>query len=370
MPNHLHLSHPPTAASSPAEERGPILVEVLAQVSAPVMEQHFQSLRAQYDAQSCVYDPVWLGIVCRGLRHDPYLLVAREGERTVGILPLALVKSLLFGRFLVSLPYVNTAGVIAQSNEAAAALVDRAVGLADELKVRHLELRQEVELQHPDLGDRITSKVHMRLALPDTVEGLERQIRSKVRNKIRKGERQGFTAHWGQLELLEDFYEVFSRNMRDLGTPVFSRKLFREILVGFSGAAELCVIRSGQRPVAAGLLVHGNGVTLVPSASSLRSYNSTNVNDWMYWQLLQRAVSRGQAVFDFGRSSRDGNTFVFKKKWGAEPEPAVWQYYVREGSVSDMRPENGKYARAVRMWQKLPVPLTRLIGPSIVRGIP
>jgi FemAB-related protein (PEP-CTERM system-associated) len=302
------------------------------------MEQHFQSLRAQYDAQNWGYDLRWLGAVCRGLCHDPYLLIARQGGRTVGILPLAFVKSLLFGRFLVSLPYVNTAGVIAQNNEAAGALIDRAVGLADELKVRHLELRHEVELQHLALGDRITSKVHMRLALPESIEALERQIRSKVRNKIRKGERQGFTTHWGQLELLEEFYDVFSRNMRDLGTPVFGRKLFREILVGFSGIAELCVIRSGQRPVAAGLLVHGNGVTLVPSASSLRSYNSTNVNDWMYWQLLQRAVSRGQTVFDFGRSSVGSNTFVFKKKWGAEPEPAVWQYYVREGSVSDMRP--------------------------------
>jgi hypothetical protein len=90
----------------------------------------------------------------------------------------------------------------------------------------------------------------------------------------------------------------------------------------------------------------------------------------MYWQLLQRTVTRGQEIFDFGRSNVGSNTFEFKKKWGAEPELAVWQYYVHEGCVSDMRPENSKYACAVRMWQKLPVPLTRLIGPSIVRGIP
>jgi hypothetical protein len=90
----------------------------------------------------------------------------------------------------------------------------------------------------------------------------------------------------------------------------------------------------------------------------------------MYWHLLQRAIERGQQGFDFGRSSADSNTYRFKKQWGAKPEPAAWQYYVRSGNPGDMRPENSKYARAVRVWQKLPVPLTRLIGPSIVRGIP
>ena len=370
MPAHQNSPHPPTDDRFPSKESTPIQVEVLVRASQSTLERYFQSLREQYDARNWDYDPAWLGIVCRGLHHDPYLLVARQAGQTVGLLPLALVKSLLFGRFLVSLPYVNTAGVIARSEVAAGSLIDRAVRLADELKVRHLELRHESEVNHAALGDRITSKVHMRLALPATVEALDRQIRSKVRNKIRKGERQGFSTHWGQFELLDDFYEVFSRNMRDLGTPVFGRKLFREIVTGFSGDAEFCVIRNGRQPIAAGLLVHGDGVTLVPSASSLREYNSTNANDWMYWQLLQRAVTRGQKVFDFGRSSEGSNTFVFKKKWGAEPEPAVWQYYVREGSVSDMRPENSKYARAVRIWRKLPVPLTRLIGPSIVRGIP
>jgi serine/alanine adding enzyme len=90
----------------------------------------------------------------------------------------------------------------------------------------------------------------------------------------------------------------------------------------------------------------------------------------MYWHLLQRAVLRGQSTFDFGRSSLDSNTFRFKKQWGAQPEPAVWQYYVRRGNVDDMRRESGKYDRFVRIWQRLPVPLTRWIGPAIVRGIP
>ena len=174
----------------------------------------------------------------------------------------------------------------------------------------------------------------------------------------------------GGEELLNDFYAVFSRNMRDLGTPVFSRRLFCGVLRHFAGSAEFCVVRAGRRPVAAALVCHGQGVTEVPSASSLREFNSTNANMYMYWQLLQRAVGRAQHTFDFGRSTVDSGTYRFKKQSGAEPHPAVWQYYVRRGDVGDLRPENRKYQLAIRLWQRLPVCVANLLGPAIVRGIP
>ncbi len=339
--------------------------------TAPVRQRQLWQQCSEASSLSGVHcDFRWLAALCDGLHHEPYVLEAVQDSQLIGVLPLAFVKSTLFGRFLVSLPYVNSAGIITGDETAAAALISRAVGLADELNVRYLELRHEVGFEHPALTRQLTSKVHMRLALPSSSNELWSQLKSRPRNKVRKGEKQGFTVSWGSHELLEDFYAVFSRNMRDLGTPVFGRRLFRSILTHFSQKAELCVVRSGRQPVAAALLVHGNGVTEVPSASSLRSFNSANVNDLMYWHLLQRAIERGQRVFDFGRTTRDSNTFVFKKKWGARPEPAVWQYYVRKGDVAGMRPEGGKYDRMIRLWRRLPVGLTRLIGPRIVRGIP
>jgi FemAB-related protein (PEP-CTERM system-associated) len=312
----------------------------------------------------------WLDAVCAGLRHRRYVIEARRSDRVVGLLPLAYVKSLLFGRFLVSLPYTSSAGVIAEDEEAAGALVDRAVQLADALHVRHLELRHEAEFPHPALQGKLTTKVHMRLALPSSAEELWKGFDPKVRNQVRKGEKSELSVHWDGPQLLGEFCAVFSRNMRDLGTPVFGRKLFSSILGQFGRQAELCVVRRQGQPIAAALLVHGNGMTEVPSASSLREYNGTNANMLMYWRLLQRAVERGQKVFDFGRSSRDGSTFRFKKQWGAEPEPAVWQYYVPNGTVSEARIESGKYERLIAMWRRLPLWMTRLIGPSIVRGIP
>lgn len=316
------------------------------------------------------HDPRWLLVLQRALGHQPYCVEAIDRGVPAGILPLAYVRSVVFGRFLVSLPYLNTAGVQTLDPSCENSLVEQAVALADELDVNYLELRHETELQHPALTRKATAKKHLRLPLPDSAAVLWDSLSAKVRNQIRKGRKQPFQTCWGRAELLDDFYRVFSHNMRDLGTPVYTRRLFAEILDVFADEAELCVVHLGSRPVAAALLAHGQGVTEVPSASSLRAYNSTNANMFMYWQLLERAVQRGQQIFDFGRSSEDSGTFRFKTQWGAQPWPAVWQYYLRRGDVGDMRPENRKYRLAIRVWRHLPVGLTRLVGPPLVRGIP
>ena len=315
-------------------------------------------------------DPAWALVLAEGLQHAPYCFEAVEGGRTRGVLPLSFVRSALFGRFLVSLPYLNTGGVIADDRDVAVALIDRAVDLADLLKARHLELRHERPIEHPAFNHRITTKVHMRLALPTTVEALWNGFDPKVRNQIRKGQKHETAVVWGGEELVPEFYDVLSRNMRDLGTPVFGKSLFRSILRRFPDAAEICVTRLNGRASAVALLLHGRGVTEVPTASSLREFNAMNVNMLMYWQLLQRAIERGQSSFDFGRSSRESNTFRFKKQWGAIPDAAAWQFQLRAGKAGAMRPESAKFQLMIRVWQRLPIALTRLIGPPIVRGIP
>ncbi len=314
--------------------------------------------------------PGWLLATAEGLKHEAYVFVARRDDRWVGVLPLSFIRSALFGRFLVSLPYVNTAGVVAVDDEVAVGLIDRAVELADSLDVRYLELRHEQPVEHPSLNQQRTDKVHMLLPLPETTDALWKALSPKVRNQIRKGQKQDFEIQWGGSDVLANFYTVFSRNMRDLGTPVFSRHLFSAILNAYPEGAEFCTVTSSGKPAAGSLLIHGPGSTQVPSASALREFNRQNVNMLMYWHLLCRAIERGQNIFDFGRSSQQSNTFRFKKQWGAEGQPAVWQYYVRKGSISEMRPESKKYRLLIKTWQRLPVSLTQWIGPPIVRGIP
>ncbi|MGI9470446.1 MAG: FemAB family XrtA/PEP-CTERM system-associated protein [Rubripirellula sp.] len=312
----------------------------------------------------------WVKSICEGLKHSSYLITAKEEGEVVGYLPLVFVKGPIFGKFLVSLPYVNTGGVWARDADAASRLVDRACDLADELKVRYLELRHEQSVDHPRFNFERTDKVHMRLALPATDEALNKSFKSKLRSQVKKSGTHGHEVCWGEKELLSQFHEVFSINMRDLGTPVFSRGLFGSIVEQFAGQAEFCVLQNSGQPIAAALLVHSGGKTEVPSASCLRDWNHTAANMFMYRQLLRRAIERGSTTFDFGRSSEGSGTYKFKAQWGAVPNPATWQYYVREGSVDAMRPDSEGNQRLIKIWQKLPVGLTRVIGPSIVRGIP
>jgi FemAB-related protein (PEP-CTERM system-associated) len=314
--------------------------------------------------------PKWLAVLHTGLGHKTYALEAVEGDQTVGFLPLAFLQSRLFGRFLVSLPYLNSAGACAQILPIRTALVSNAIDLADELRVRFLELRHQSAIEHQLLAEPQVQKIHMRLPLPGTTDELWKDLDCKVRNQVRKGEKAQLSISWGGSESLADFYAVFSRNMRDLGTPVFPRKLFGSILQCFPAHSELCVVKKDNQAIAGALLLHGKGITEVPSASSLREFNFTNANMLMYWHLLQRAVQRGQAQFDFGRSSPLSTTFQFKKQWGAVPTSAAWQYYRRQGSIAQMRPDNPRYRWLIRAWTRLPLWMANTLGPGIARLIP
>ncbi len=312
----------------------------------------------------------WVNSVADGLRQRVYLLRASSGGQVTGVLPLFLVSGPVFGRFLVSIPYVNTGGVWARDEQTAKQLVQQACDLADQLDVRYLELRHETAVEHPQLNFCNTEKKHMRLALPDSPEALMKSFKSKLRSQIKKAGQYDLEVEFGGAEKLDSFYRIFARNMRDLGTPVFPKSLFACILRDFGSDAEICVVSKEGQPVASAILVHLKTMTEVPSASCLREFNRTNANMLMYRHLLERAIERGSKTFDFGRSSEGSGTYKFKAQWGAQPHPAVWQYYVRKGSPEEMRPDDAGKQRLVKIWQRLPVWLTKLVGPPIVRGIP
>lgn len=327
------------------------------------------------NAVSGDHDPRWLHVLRTALDHRVFAITAMVDDKIVGYLPLALVSSRLFGRFLVSLPYLNLAGVVADDLAIAQALINEATDLARVHDVQYMELRHGSEIENEHLTQKRDEKVRMVLDLPQSPELLWKNLKAKVRNQIRKGDKFDLSMHFGGQDLVNEFYDVFAINMRDLGTPVYPRKLFANVIDLFADTAEIALVRYQGQAIAGALLIHdplhvSNGITQVPSASTLRRFNHTNANMWMYHQMLCRAIERGATKFDFGRSSEDSGTYRFKKQWGSQPIPTVWQYHVRHGDINVVRPDSPKYRRRIETWQKLPVWVTRLVGPSIVRGIP
>lgn len=308
----------------------------------------------------------WRTVFERAFRHEPIYLIARCGDAVAGVLPLVSIKSVLFGRTLTSLPFVNYGGVLAADEDTAQALVDAAGDLARSMRCAHVELRHAGR-RFPALPCK-QHKVAMRLPL----NGVSwERLDKKVRNQIRKAEKSGLTAQTGGAELLDDFYRVFARNMRDLGTPVYSKALFEEVLRVFPDNAHVHVIRLQDTPVGAAVTYHAGGMMEMPWASSVRDYNSLCPNHLLYWSIIQFAAATGHAVLDFGRSTPGEGTFKFKEQWGAQPLALHWEYVLAAGeAMPDVSPANPKFQAAIEIWKRLPLPLATRIGPHVVRGIP
>jgi serine/alanine adding enzyme len=278
-------------------------------------------------------------------------------------------RNRVFGSFAVSLPFVNYGGVVADGTDAERALLDRAMEETRAAGGTHLELRHTRQV-YPTLTPK-RHKVAMVLPLCDTPEREWERLDRKVRNQIRKGEKSNLAVSVGGPELVEDFYAVFAHNMRDLGTPVYTKALFAEVLTTFAPTSRAFVVRHHGRPVAASIVVWHKGTAEVPWASALRSANALSANVFLYWHMLKYCVEHGLGMFDFGRSTPNEGTFHFKKQWGAEPHELVWEYWTAPGApVPNLNPKNPKFDLAIRVWQRLPVQVASALGPYIVRHIP
>ena len=220
----------------------------------------------------------------------------------------------MFGSFLTSLPFLNGGGVIAETAEAKNALVAEAITPAKRLRAEYLELRHRMD---PQLGlPTKTHKVAMVLPIEPDSEKMWAALPHKVRTDIRKGIKSGLTAEFGGEERLDDFYEVFARNMRDLGTPVYSRRFFSTMLKAFPSDDFICVIRHQGKAVAASFLMGYRDGIEAGWSSSRYDYLAMRPNMFLYWKVLCFAAERRYRQFDFGRSSVDSGTHRFKKQWG------------------------------------------------------
>lgn len=336
-------------------------------IDAPRMDD-WDRFVCRQPAASVYHLAAWRDVITSVFGRETYYLAAEDQGVLSGILPLVRLKSLVFGDFLVSLPYVNYGGVLADSSSAARELLRRACGLADELGVAHAEFRHS--MNSFDLPVR-TDKVAMQLHLPGDKEVLWKNLGAKLRAQVKRPLREGAVCRVGGEELVEEFYAVFAVKYRDLGVPVYPLRWFRAVLRAFPGLTRVFVVKVGRVPVAASIVIGFNGMLEVPWASSLRVADRYGVNMYLYWQMLEFADEQGYATFDFGRSTWDSGTFRFKKQWGAQPVQLYWHYWLRDAAhIPQLSPANPKYQAATAIWRRLPLWMTNRLGPRIVKNLP
>lgn len=311
----------------------------------------------------------WKNIIENSFGHKTYYLYSENNGKILGILPLVHLRSFLFGSFFVSVPFFNYGGVCADDQRTKDLLVEEAIKVSKERGAEYIELRHT---ENYNWGLPVkTHKVAMVLNLPAASEELWKCFKSKLRSQIRKPEKEGLEVRWGGLDGIDVFYEVFSTNMRDLGTPVYPKVFFINILNAFPGTSRICTVYLNDKPLASGFVIGFKNRLEIPWASSLKNYNHLGANMMLYWNMLKYACDSGYRQFDFGRSTPGKGTYKFKEQWGSTPHQLYWHYWVSDGhKVPELNPHNPKYSRAIKIWQKLPLSFTRFFGPHIVKNIP
>jgi FemAB-related protein (PEP-CTERM system-associated) len=311
----------------------------------------------------------WRSIFERVFGQECVYLVARRSGGLAGVLPLVRFRSRLFGRFVTSVPFLNYGGLLADDDVAARGLLAHAKTEAAAFGATHLELRHQRRV-FADLPYRQHKLAFVR-PLPPTVEALWAETDRKVRNQVRKAQKEGLTAECGGSELVPAFYRVFGENMRDLGTPVYPQRLFEETCLVFPDRTQVFVVRQGVKTLGGAVAIRLADTLLVPWASSLRAYRHLCPNMLLYWTMLDRATTDGVRTFDFGRSSPGAGTHQFKLQWGAVATPLSWEYVMLSGqAVPDHGPSNPRFRLAIDAWKRLPLAVANRLGPPLARHLP
>lgn len=312
----------------------------------------------------------WKAVNETVLGHEAYYLAATtNGERFAGILPIVQVKSRLFGNIACSLPFVNYGGPCSENPDVEKQLLDEARRLGDRLGVDYLEIRSRHHLgadvpcaQH---------KVSMTVDLDPSPDALWTRFKTGHRQDIRRGYKHGLTTRHGGAELLDAFYDVLLESWRNLGTPIYSKRYFRAVVDALAESLRISVVFAGDEPAGAALDAVHNGTVEGMWLGSKAKYRNQLVGYVLYWELLKDACERGCRRFHLGRSTADSGSEAFKRKWNATATPLYWHYLLHDQpELPQLNVANPRYRLAISTWRRLPIGLTRLVGPSIARSIP
>jgi len=311
---------------------------------------------------------VWRDLIAQAYNQRPHYLLARRGGRLTGLLPLIAVRSRFFGTTLVSLPYHWTGGVLSLDGETTRALIDAALTLRAELSAKAIVIRDRA--RHEEDGFQAHGgKATFSLSLPAQPEELFRGLRKQNRTRIRKGEREGLTIRFGH-DLLDAFYDLYCRTMTTLGTPVCDRRVFARVLSAFGSEANCAVAFDRERPAAAKLFVDAFGTRAFIWGANDRRYQAAAPNYSLMWACLENAIARGLVRADLGRSNAASTQAETKREWGGTEEELYYSVAMAENEGATRAQDSGAMRLASGLWRRLPVAISKRLGPPIARHLP
>lgn len=327
-------------------------------------------VRAQRDGTP-FHLPAWLDAIEASTGQRAHLLAAERGGRIEGVLPLTAIKSMLFGKAMVSSGFAVGGGVLADDPVIVEALLEAGWALAEKLGCPSLELRGGT----PPAGESWQHKTDTHLGfvrpLATDDEAELKAIPRKQRAEVRKALGSDLTVEIGRGPTdRAAHYAIYAESVRNLGTPVFSRRLFAAVLDRFGNDADILTVRQAGKPVASVLSLYHNGTVMPYWGGGTLEARSLRANELMYFALMRHARERGCTRFDFGRSKVGTGPAAYKKNWGFEPQPLAYAVRTADGAEHrDVNPLSPKYRAQIALWKKLPLWLANRLGPPLARGL-
>jgi len=309
----------------------------------------------------------WEEVIQRTFGHATYFLYAEADGVIQGVLPLGHINSRLFGKALISLPFCVQGGIAASTVEARVALEQAACELAGSLAVDYLEMRNPVR-RHPAWPVKEDLYVGFRKAIDPDPEVNLKAIPRKQRAMVRKGIEAGLVAQ--DDDDIDRLFIAYSESVRNLGTPVLPRRYFRILKEVFGENCRVLTVTLDGSLVASVLSFYFRDQVLPYYGGGTELARQVKGNDFMYWELLRRSCEQGIRIFDYGRSKLGSGSYSFKKNWGFTPEPLFYEYHlVKARQLPNINPTNPKYRLFIDLWKRLPLPLSRWLGPLIARDL-
>lgn len=310
----------------------------------------------------------WKNVVERTYGHRPCYLIAKEKDEIRGVLPLFLMKSKIFGSKLVSVPFAPYGGVCADDEKVEKSIVGEAKRLTEEFDVDYLEVRY---LYPKNDSSFVTKSFYVTsvLELDPDQEVVWEKLKKDKRKMILRSEKQGLTSEW--TDKIDGFYRLFARNMRDLGSPVHSKEFFESILREFPNNSKIFEVKRDDEVIYAAFYLVYRDRMINSWSSTLREYRIYLPTDFGIWNAIKYGCRNGFRYYDFGRSQLNSSNFEFKRRWGTQALPLYYLYYLNGSDrVPDFTSANPKRQKFAKIWSKMPVTLTRIVGPSLRKGIP
>jgi len=309
----------------------------------------------------------WKEVIEKAFGHKTYFLYTENQGKITGILPLVHIKSLFFGNSLSSCAFCVYGGIVAEDKATYDKLDKKACALAEELGVDHLEMRNQIQLSpnRPYKELYVTFKKE----LEDDEEKNMLAIPRKQRAVIRKGIKAGLSSEIDSE--IDRFYQAYSESVRNLGTPVFAKKYFSILKQVFKDQCEILTVVDKEGQLIASVMSFFFKNEVLPYYGGGTEYaRAVQGNDFMYWEVMRRAVEKGIKVFDYGRSKEGTGSYRFKKHWGFEPKPLFYEFHlVKSDSIPDINPLNPKYQLFIAAWKRLPLAVSQMVGPWLAKDL-